>query len=138
MSKLILIRGLPGSGKSTMARDMVRKADHIAFHFETDMYFVRPDGYYDFNPKLLNQAHMWCQDKVSGRMSWCDKGDEVIVVSNTFSQVWEMVPYLKMAEDFGWEVEIITATGNYKNVHGVPDHVIQRMRDRWEEFEYAK
>ena len=38
-----------------------------------------------------------------------------------------------MAEELSIPVEILVTDGNYKNVHDVPDSVIERMRDNWEE-----
>ena len=120
MSRLILIRGLPGSGKSTMAETF---EDFI--HIETDMYFIK-NGEYCFNPKKLKEAHTWCQEKTKELL---DEGYDV-VVSNVFTQMWEMKPYLNM----GHSIQIFTATGNYDNIHHVPEEAIQRMKDKWEEF----
>jgi adenylate kinase family enzyme len=58
--KLTLIRGLPGSGKSTIARDISYR-DHCTVHCETDNYWIRHDGVYDFNKEYLKNAHAWCQ-----------------------------------------------------------------------------
>jgi sensor domain CHASE-containing protein len=54
-------------------------------------------------------------------------------VSNTFTQKWEVQPYIDMAKNIGAELEIITAKGNYQNIHGVPDEVIERMKTKWQE-----
>ena len=45
MKKLIIIRGLPGSGKSTFAKSL------NCTHFETDMYFTDSEGNYNFMPQ---------------------------------------------------------------------------------------
>lgn len=121
--KLTIIRGLPGSGKSTLAK----KID--AIHFEADMYFVNYKGEYKFNPSKIKLAHKWCQKEVELTLA----GGESVVVSNTFTQRWEMQPYLDMAKKLGAEVEAIKCTGDYGNIHGVPEDAIQRMRDRWED-----
>lgn len=55
-----------------------------------------------------------------------------MVVSNTFTQWWEMVPYLKCASENGYDIRIIETKGSYKNIHGVPQEAINRMAERWE------
>ena len=74
-------------------------------------------------------AHAICQEQAHKALYY---GRDV-VVSNTFTQQWEMQQYLDMARKHGVQVEIITATGDYGSVHNVPDDVIAAMRERWEE-----
>ena len=121
--ELILIRGLPGSGKTTMAK--TQYPDHI--HFEADQYFEK-DGEYLFRPHLIKDAHEQCQNNTRRALG---RGRDV-VVANTFTQKWEMEPYHRMAVANGATVKVIEATGKFKNIHGVPDEVIEKMRNRWE------
>lgn len=123
MSKLVIIRGLPGSGKSTMAAGLEGFK-----HYETDMYFMR-DGAYHYDKDEVQEAHAWCQMQVYSAL---DDGNDV-VVSNTFTRRWEMQPYEELAQRFGAVVLVVALTGQYTNVHGVPDEVIERMRARWED-----
>ncbi len=127
MNKLIIIRGLPGSGKSTLARSYLSKNYN---YFEADMYFMRHDGVYDFNPKLLKNAHEWCFDKVTEGLHFYS-----ICVSNTFTTYKEMKPYIDYAKEHGHEIEIITCTGEYQNIHNVPQETLKRMKDRFEPHE---
>jgi len=120
---LVLIRGLPGSGKSTRARSM-----HGFAHFEADMFFER-GGSYSFDPAQLPAAHAWCLQRASDAL----QQGKAVVVSNTFTQAWEMEPYLDAAKRYGASVQIIEAKGGWPNVHGVPESAIQRMIARWEE-----
>lgn len=125
MTQLVIIRGLPGSGKSTMAQEYVKMGFK---HYEADMYFER-DGQYTFNPNRLRHAHQWCRNAVEKAL---EQGYNV-VVSNTFTQRWEFEPYVEVANDLGAQVDILTATGNYNNVHGVPPEKIEVMKQRWED-----
>jgi predicted kinase len=129
MPKLTLIRGLPGAGKSTMARAMV-EADPSLQHFEADQYFLDAHGNYKYEPSELEDAHDWCRHLAEFHIS---QGNSV-VVSNTFTRKWEMAPYLKIAKTHGAELEILEAKGNYGSIHGVPPEVVERMRSRWEEL----
>lgn len=121
MNELILIRGLPGSGKSTMAK--TEYPDHI--HREADQYFVDKYGNYNFDATKLHVAHKKC---INSTRAYLKSGYDV-VVSNTFTTWEEMKPYLRL----GFPTTIVIATGDYKSVHNVPDEVIQLMRDRWED-----
>jgi hypothetical protein len=85
-----------------------------------------------FNPALLREAHQWCQDQTEQAMlfGWRD-----IVVSNTFTQRWEMDPYLQLAAQHGYTVQIIECKGKFENMHGVPAETIEKMRQRWENID---
>lgn len=119
---ITLIRGLPGSGKSTLAKKFVRAGTHC-IHIEADMFHMK-NGVYQFNPSRIKEAHQWCQD--TARI-FHEQGYHVYV-SNTFTQHWEMKPY----KDMDITLEVIVCDGNYKNTHNVPDEVIQKMKQRWE------
>ncbi len=126
--ELILIRGLPGSGKTTMARE-IEGDDLYCLHLEADMYFEMKDGVYHFNPALIKNAHAWCQRQIKSAMA---HGMPRCIVSNTFVKKWEMQPYLDMADEFNYNVKILEAKGDYQSVHDVPHDVIERMRANWE------
>lgn len=127
--KLVLIRGLPGAGKSTYAKT------HFPWHrhLEADMWFSRT-GEYKFNFKELNRAHAWCQALVRVAL---ESGEDV-VVTNTFTQDWEFENYMQMAEDVGAEVVVVEMRTQFQNIHGVPPEKIEVMRNRWHDLEDIK
>jgi predicted kinase len=124
MAKLILVRGLPGSGKSTYAQGCG------TVHLEADMFFMR-DGSYNFDPNTISNAHSWC---LSTAKKCMDAGMDV-VVSNTFTQLWEMQKYIDYAEEVGHTLHVISCMGEYGNVHSVPAETLKKMKDRWELYE---
>ncbi len=85
MKTLYIVRGVPGSGKSTFAKTLG------GTHFETDNYFMI-DGEYKFDFTKIKEAHNWCQSEVSNAMllNYTTGINEKIVVSNTFTQEWEL------------------------------------------------
>lgn len=121
--KLVLIRGLPGSGKTTMA-----KAMDSYEHYETDQFFTDDKGIYCFDWSKSKAAHRWCERTTLAALT---KGKNV-VVSNTFTQRYEIEPYLAMCKTLGIKPTIIEAKGNWPNIHAVPTEVIDRMIKRWE------
>ena len=122
MSHLILIRGLPGSGKSTLAKKLIPIIN--ANHFEADMFFINFEGKYIYDASRIREAHNWCFNKTRDALAM----GQNVIVSNTFVRRWEMVPYLNLRPD----AVILECSGNYQNVHGVPEEVIARMKQNWE------
>lgn len=123
MTKLYIIRGLPGSGKSTFAKKLLQEGK-VQQHLEVDEFMTDENGDYKFDPNILQKCHQQCQMWVK---YYLDLGQSV-VVSNTFTRKWEILMYTKM----GVEFEVIEMSGNYQNVRNVPDHVIRQMKERWE------
>ena len=126
---LYIVRGIPGSGKSTFAKTLGGK------HFETDNFFM-VDGEYKFDVTKLKAAHEWCQNSVNTAMILNITTDlnNTIVVSNTFTQEWEMKPYFDMAETYGYRVFSLIVENRHGGVnqHGVPEDKLQIMKNRFE------
>jgi len=124
MKELFLLRGLPGSGKSTLAKSLSES------HVEADMFFMK-DGEYKFDGSKIKDAHNWCQDVVE---HWMDENKPKIVVSNTFTQEWEMDYYNKLAERFGYRVFSVIVENRHGGVneHGVPEEKLEQMKNRFE------
>jgi len=129
MKELILLRGLPGSGKSTLAKMLVGNKDYC--HKEADMYFVDSDGNYKFNPTQLKEAHNWCREEIEFAMKY---EHSPVVVSNTFTQEWEMDTYYELAAKYGYLVHSIVMENRHGgvNTHGVPEDKLEQMRKRFE------
>ncbi|XP_069563523.1 NEDD4-binding protein 2-like 2 [Brachyistius frenatus] len=131
---LILMRGLPGSGKSTMARELLSTGPS-GIILSTDDYFAHKDGYH-YDPGLLGAAHEWNQWRARDALH---DGRSPIIIDNTNIQAWEMKPYVKMALERGYKVDFCEPDTRWKfdpyelerrNKHGVPQEKIAQMLDR--------
>ena len=124
MKELFLLRGLPGSGKSTLAQSLGNMT------IEADEYFTY-NGKYEFDASKLKDAHAWCQNTAK---VWMTNSVKRIVMSNTFTQEWEMQPYYDLAEKYGYRVYSLIVENRHdgKNQHGVPEEKLVQMKNRFE------
>jgi predicted kinase len=133
MNKLYIIRGAPGSGKSTHARKLL---DWNVM--EADSFFIQKDGEYFFIPQLLKRAHNWCCKTTEEWLQALFDSDPEFKsdfgVANTFTRIWEMQPYLDMAKKYDYEVVVHRCTGEFENVHGVSPDKVEQMRERMEDY----
>ena len=127
---IFLVRGLPGSGKSTLAKSL----GHTVI--SADDFFME-NGEYKFDPAKLPRAHAWCLQKTTEAV-----GDwQSVVVANTFTERWELEPYLALAAKTPFtKVTVVDLFDGgctdeelvERNVHGVPLTGIKAMRNRYE------
>lgn len=134
MKRMVLICGPSGIGKSTLAEALVDKMGGV--WRESDTYFIDEETMeYKWDPAKLALAHGWCRQEVEDFMI---AGSEHIVVSNTFTRVWERKPYIDLAIKYGYEVVIIHMGGLMPkrlaelSTHKVPVSTIERMVERYE------
>lgn len=128
MTELILIRGLPGAGKSTLARDIMGSREPgTAAWFEADHYFYDKAGNYNWDGMKIENAHSWCQNSTYEAL---EQG-KTVIVSNTFTLKRELKPYFGMIQDYGKDPTVICLQSNWGSIHGVPDNVLLNMRKRF-------
>lgn len=128
MKNLILFRGLPGSGKTTLAELLSPVVMSTDSYFED---FVDGQTVYNFDPTKLREAHEWCQKHAGLHM---ELGKPIVAVANTFTQEWEMQAYFDMAKKCGYRVSTVIVENRHggENIHGVPADKIQIMKDRFD------
>ena len=119
-TELVLIRGLPGSGKSTMAKVLALVGYE---HYESNMFFLR-DGIYQFDLARVRDANAWCQAMTLSALL----DGKRTVVSNAFIGLHELAPYQAMSRN----VRIVEATGRWCDVRKVPATTLQWIAERWE------
>jgi predicted kinase len=141
MPKVIVMRGLPGSGKSTTVQSLqiAGKAMGIeVFVVSADHYFMMPGtGSYRFDASKLGEAHATCMREFI-RVLEARHDDFTLIVDNTNISSVEIAPYMSVAAAFGVSAEVWTIevkedefdTCADRNIHGVPRDTIIGMRDR--------
>lgn len=157
MRRLVIMRGVPGSGKSTEARAIRDDATRLGFTaavHSTDIYFTTK-GVYAFDPARLATNHE--KNKRAAHRSMLS-GINVVVIDNTNTTEGEYGDYVAMALDLGYSVEFrepatqwwADAVATLKEgrspadvdqhadilasrcSHGVPEYIIAEMLHRYE------
>lgn len=149
MKKLILLRGLPGAGKTTFAYFLANMFDvdvDISV-CAADDFFYDEVGEYKFDANKLHLAHAQCQQNVETAMQrgsavetdWVN-GDEiyepksVIIVHNTTTSSKEIRTYTDLAKKYNYEVISLVVENRHGNssVHNVPEEALERMKGRFD------
>ncbi|KAF4790411.1 hypothetical protein TURU_140972 [Turdus rufiventris] len=133
---LVLLRGVPGSGKSYLARNLLED-NPGGIILSTDDYFYK-HGQYHYDPDCLGEAHDWNRKRAKEAF---EMRISPIIIDNTNIQAWEMKPYVALAQQFKYKVMFREPDTWWKfkpkelerrNIHGVSKEKIKRMLERYE------
>tara|TARA_B100001057_G_scaffold491261_1_gene581120 strand:- start:2484 stop:2960 length:477 start_codon:yes stop_codon:yes gene_type:complete len=133
---LILIRGLDGSGKTTLA-NLICKGIPSARCKSVCVYdYLQHQDLDSFDGQMLKDAHTWCKTTVA---AWMEDQCETIVVHNNLTRKWECEPYLELGMRHGYEVMVVNLFDGGLNDHQlaqrskgrVPIGSIRAQRNRW-------
>lgn len=121
---LIIVRGIPGCGKSAFAKLLGKNVC-------TADDFLMVNGVYTWTPEKAGGAHVACQLKVKDLMK---DGESPVIVANTSTTEKEMKPYYSLAEEYGYVVFSVIVENRHSEVneHNVPLETLEKMRKRFD------
>lgn len=131
--QVIILRGLPGAGKSRYVASAVTHRDDTAIVSADDFYVV--DGVYKYtgNDQAAHQS-CWSRFKLALHLK-----HETVFVDNTNTEAHELAPYIMEAWAQGYGVKIVRIRTKLSTVlernktrgsKSVPEHVIGMMHQR--------
>lgn len=122
-TNLIIIRGIPGCGKSSFAELLG------SYVCTADDYHMK-NGKYVWKAENANMAHLKCQAKVEEGMKL---GFRKIIVANTSTTEKELKPYFNLAKKYNYRVFSIIVENRHggKNTHNVSPEIISKMVERF-------
>ena len=143
MSKrLIIARGLPGSGKSTACWNYCEIEQPAKFvMLSTDTFFTCVyTGVYKWVPHLLSEAHEW--NKLCCLRTLHTGGYPLVFIDNTNIKRSHYQVYIDLAKTYGYSVGLLESSTPWawdvdecfkRNAHGVPRGTISRMKAQYEQ-----
>lgn len=121
---LTLIRGLPGSGKTYLAREYARLG---YVHYESDDFFWHA-GTYTFDVSRLPEADNLCFERTQYALA----KERNVVVANPFARRAELKPYLDLGMRRGAFVSVITLTTQFDTRQDRPLAYLEGLKRRWQ------
>lgn len=126
---LILLRGLPGSGKTSFATLISENGKYPVF--SVDDYFTDENGNYEFIFNENHKAYAQCLKQTEDAVS---KGTTKVIVHNTFTMEWEIEPYMALTKKYTLQIFVLTVEHyhTHKNKHGISEEQIKKMAEKYQ------
>lgn len=100
---LILMRGVPASGKSYRAKELSGGDDSIIFSADHFFGATKDEYVANWSKDKLFKAHSWNQRRVREVMQ---RQRPLVIVDNTNTRIAEMMPYFDMAVQYQYKVRV--------------------------------
>lgn len=129
IKSIFLLRGLPGSGKSTAATALSENGLYPVF--AVDDYFTDPEnGAYQFAYDKNHLAYKNCLINTEAAM---EGSLEKIFIANTFTLEWEMEPYFELASKYHYRIFVMTIENRHgsENIHAIPKEQLVKMAEKY-------
>lgn len=129
MKQVFIVRGLPGTYKSTIARMLVEHEDHV---LEAAKIMNMITKEHDFHPDLVKKSHEICQQAFEMLVQ---QGVERIAVANTSTRYEEFQYYIDSAAKHGYTAVLMVMEQQPHHVQHSPrigQGQLTKMRKRFE------
>ncbi|XP_013390648.1 2',3'-cyclic-nucleotide 3'-phosphodiesterase isoform X2 [Lingula anatina] len=135
---VFIMRGVAGSGKTTLAKLIKKKYKHSVCCTSDD--FFMHGSVYMFDISLLNEAHAACQQKALDALA---SGAPVVIIDSTNLKQRKTQQYVELAHKFNYHVILVTPKTLWnkdknelfkKNTHNVPLDAIEHMLEDFEDM----
>lgn len=121
----IIMQGLPGSGKSTIANKIKEKHPNFTTIFSTDNYFIK-DNIYIYNKDLIGENHN------KNYKAFCESKSLIKIVDNTNLTSKEYGKYIEFARNNDYlNVFLSLKNCNKYNIHNVSRNTVLNMKSRY-------
>ncbi|XP_055792853.1 NEDD4-binding protein 2-like 1 isoform X2 [Salvelinus fontinalis] len=136
--KLIILRGLPGVGKTTRAKNLCDEYARLGLEaeiFSTDRYHESTN----YTKGNFQRNHQRNREDVFKALN---RGVDLIIVDNTNISLWEMWPYIHMGMRQGdYYITMMELPKNYISInklysrcrHKIPKRKFRSFEARWED-----
>lgn len=126
---LILLRGLPGAGKSSLANLLSEDGKYPVFAID-DYFTNKLTGEYHFHFNKNYLAYQQCENLTEQAMS---ESTPKVFVDNAFTLNWEMEPYFKLAAKYQYLLYVITVEKYHdnENIHDVSKEQLEKMAAKY-------
>jgi hypothetical protein len=124
MFDLILLRGLPGAGKSTLAEILSENRKYPVF--SVDDYFTNEKGQYNFNYQENHLAYQNCLLQTENAM--IEKAEKIFI-HNTLTIDWELKAFFELADKHKYRVHVLTVENYHgsSNKHDISVEQLEKM-----------
>lgn len=123
---LILIRGIPGSGKSTFAKDLMTVSPLQFFHYENDMFLYNENSEYIWSQKRIAMANNKCFQATKKALEL----NHNVIVSNCFVKNKSIKRYFDLVNPEN--CFIIEMCGDYGSIHGLDKLTMENIKNSYE------
>ena len=134
---LIIFRGLPGAGKSSIGKSFAKSNDCI--FIEPNKYITDDSGNYNYSVENFKNAVNQAKNDIKIAMQKRKKGYDVTVVYADVlpskKEVMDIISCIPKTETYIVVDIVISMRESFlRNVHGVPWNELRRMCNEWENW----